>query len=40
MMNSHDETGKPVKVEIRNERLKGTCVAQMHEIMEFHKELD
>ena len=40
MLNSHDEEGNPVKVEIRNERLKGTCIDQMHEIMKFHKELD
>jgi hypothetical protein len=40
LINSHDENGNPIKIDIRNERLKGTSVALMHEVLEFHRELD
>jgi len=40
LVNSHDEDGNPVKIDIRNERLKGTTIALMHEVIEFHRELD
>jgi len=40
LLNSHDEAGNPVKIKLRNERLKGTCIAQMSEIMESMNLLD